>query len=145
LQENADGDSLGDACDPTPNGDDDSDGVDNLADNCPSVANPGQENADGDSFGDACEITGNTLNLVVVCSADPLVTRSWRVDNDNTDPLDFTWEVIESGQTGGPITAAEGDGGSPGQTTFDTPGGSDPYTVVIRVGGADHDTTVSTC
>lgn len=48
LQANADGDALGDACDPTPNGDTDSDGVDNLFDNCPSLSNPSQTDTDGD-------------------------------------------------------------------------------------------------
>ena len=33
----------------------DSDGVPDNADNCPSVANPGQENNDGDAQGDACD------------------------------------------------------------------------------------------
>ena len=53
---------LAGACD---NGDDDDtgieiedadgDGVGDLDDNCPDVANEGQENADGDTFGDACD------------------------------------------------------------------------------------------
>jgi len=36
-------------------GDSDGDGVRGAADNCPSVANPGQENQDGDAYGDACD------------------------------------------------------------------------------------------
>jgi hypothetical protein len=39
---------------PSPNGDDDGDGVPNLEDNCPLVANPGQGDSDGDGAGDAC-------------------------------------------------------------------------------------------
>ena len=42
---------MGDVCDLTPNGDDDNDTVDNLADNCPAVANVDQLNGDGDSAG----------------------------------------------------------------------------------------------
>ena len=38
---------------PPPDGD--GDGVDDGADSCPSVANPGQEDTDGDGVGDACE------------------------------------------------------------------------------------------
>jgi thrombospondin type 3 repeat protein/hemolysin type calcium-binding protein len=50
-QENADGDSQGDACD----SDDDNDGDLDSTDNCRTVSNPGQENTDGDALGDACD------------------------------------------------------------------------------------------
>jgi hypothetical protein len=50
-QENADGDSEGDACDL----DDDNDATPDDTDNCPLAANPGQENVDGDSLGDTCD------------------------------------------------------------------------------------------
>jgi Thrombospondin type 3 repeat len=43
--------------DATPNGDTDNDGVDNLADNCPNVANLDQADANGDGIGDACSAT----------------------------------------------------------------------------------------
>jgi CSLREA domain-containing protein len=73
-QQNADGDSRGDACDncpsfPSPDqtdtdgdgqgnpcdSDDDNDGVSDGADNCPTTANPDQANADSDAQGDACD------------------------------------------------------------------------------------------
>jgi hypothetical protein len=51
LQENADGDALGDLCDD----DSDNDKVGNASDNCPALANPTQENQDQDKLGDACD------------------------------------------------------------------------------------------
>lgn len=57
-QENADGDSLGDACDPfpnDPNNDEDGDGLGADVDNCPTVPNPDQTDSDGDGIGDACD------------------------------------------------------------------------------------------
>jgi hypothetical protein len=38
-----------------PDTDFDDDGIEDVQDNCPDVANPGQEDADGDGTGDACE------------------------------------------------------------------------------------------
>jgi hypothetical protein len=55
AQTDTDGDGIGNACDLTPNGDTDNDGVDNNADNCPTNANPGQADADGDHIGDVCD------------------------------------------------------------------------------------------
>ena len=39
-------------------GDLDGDGIPDIGDNCPNVANPLQENADGDTLGDACDKCG---------------------------------------------------------------------------------------
>lgn len=58
LQENVDGDALGDVCDPCPTGsnhDEDGDGRLDGCDNCPQVANDDQANTDADDLGDACD------------------------------------------------------------------------------------------
>lgn len=44
--------------------DSDGDGVPNLVDNCPLVANPDQEDSDGDGVGDACSGLANQVKRI---------------------------------------------------------------------------------
>jgi imidazolonepropionase-like amidohydrolase len=73
-QGDADGDGTGDACDPCPldadtttcstvdAGDRDHDGVPNLTDNCPDLANPDQADDDHDGKGNACDVCPTDAN-----------------------------------------------------------------------------------
>ena len=81
AQENNDGDSLGDACDP----DIDADNLYNAVDNCPSVYNPDQADADHDGLGDACDAVDNSNDNVGDDTGDDVIDT----DNDGiADNLD---------------------------------------------------------
>lgn len=78
-----DGDGIGDNSDPTPNGDTDNDGIDNLSDNCLLVANTNQADMDGDNMGDACDDDIDGDGVLNGSDAFPLdATESVDVDND---------------------------------------------------------------
>jgi hypothetical protein len=49
------------------------------------------------------------LKLTSMCSADPALTRRWRVRNSNAFPLPFTWEIYGNGQAGSGVAVANGD------------------------------------
>ena len=59
LQEDNDGDMLGDICDP----DDDNDGTDDVVDNCPIDGNPDQVDFDFDGLGDVCDSNIDTGSI----------------------------------------------------------------------------------
>jgi hypothetical protein len=75
--------------------DSDADGVHNLCDNCPTVANPDQQNSDGDGVGDACDpcpTDSNNQNVDddsdgAACELDncPTVPNSDQLDVDADD------------------------------------------------------------
>ncbi len=82
-QQDGDGDTLGDACDPCPldaGNDADGDGVCGEVDNCPAVANPDQQDSDGDTLGDVCDPCPldpeNGADGDGVCGEEPVVTCS---------------------------------------------------------------------
>ncbi len=58
LQENLDGDALGNVCDP----DDDNDGINDTTDNCPVTANADQLDTDSDGLGNVCDNCPNNAN-----------------------------------------------------------------------------------
>lgn len=71
LQDDANGDGKGDACDPTPCtkgaeniciGDSDGDGIKDDKDNCPSIKNADQKDTDTDGKGDVCDACPNDAN-----------------------------------------------------------------------------------
>ncbi|MDB4806678.1 thrombospondin type 3 repeat-containing protein [Pseudomonadales bacterium] len=88
-QNDADNDGLGDACDVTPNGDTDGDGIDQLADNCPLISNSQQLDSDNDGLGDVCDMTPYGVldndgdGIAQSIDNCPLVSNSDQLDTDN--------------------------------------------------------------
>ena len=88
IQENIDGDFLGDACDI----DNDNDGIDNESDNCSLIANVSQDDVDSDGVGDECDpdADGDAVpNDVDNC---PVVSNATQADQDSDglgDPCDI--------------------------------------------------------
>jgi len=73
-------------------GDDDMDGIDNLVDNCPAVANEDQADLDGDNIGDVC---------------DEDIDGDGNLNDADCDPLDATVFVGAACDDGDPATVAD--------------------------------------
>ena len=87
--------------------------------------------------------TDQKLKLTSMCSPNPPSYRVWRVRNSNPFPLNFTWDVYGTSQTGvGSVPAMSGS--TPGEMTFQTTTVSGSNTVRIFVNGVLHDTKAST-
>jgi len=74
----ADGDGTVDCVDP----DDDNDGVPDVADNCPFVANQGQANLDGDESGDACDPDADGDDVANEADNCPFTPNGDQLDSD---------------------------------------------------------------
>jgi uncharacterized repeat protein (TIGR01451 family) len=75
----------------------DSDGVTNVNDNCPLVANPTQTDTDGDGIGDACDSVSANLSLSMTDSPDPAAvgsTLTYFITVNNAGPSAATSVVV---------------------------------------------------
>jgi hypothetical protein len=94
-----------------PRFDQDLDGVIDVADNCPLVANPGQENRDGDELGDACDpfpddadnlgvcidqLDGLQEEIVLLRAALADADEDGRVDAEDTCPATGAGRAVDS-------------------------------------------------
>ena len=64
--------------------DEDGDGVGNICDNCPATANPTQANADGDGVGDACDPEAGPADHIALFEGFDAKPTGWTLDTSIT-------------------------------------------------------------
>lgn len=77
------------------------------------------------------------LRLTSVCSTNPDQTRRWRVTNNNNVPVQFTWDVYNTGQSGTNTVPANS------VIFFETTTVPGPNTTRIFVNGVQNDVKAS--
>lgn len=92
--------------------DQDGDGIADSADNCPTVANPGQEDTNNNGVGDACEaaptVTISPNAPAVPTGSSITFTTSATDADDPVSSLTYEWRVngiVQSGETGDSFTS----------------------------------------
>jgi len=109
--------------------DEDADGLPDLEDNCPAVANPNQEDRDGDETGDACndaedsdgdEFADGLDNCPEILNADQRDTDESGIGDACNDSIDADGDEFEDGTDTCPLVS------SPIQTDDDFDGLGDP-------------------
>jgi predicted outer membrane repeat protein len=86
--------------------------------------------------------TMSILQLTSFCSSEINNLRVWKIYNTNSTPINFTWNVIGTDQTGS-ATVPGGSEASPGEITFETMAVAASDTVTISVDGTVQDTVSS--
>jgi hypothetical protein len=93
----------------------------------------------------------NYLQLTSMCSDEPSTSRRWRVRNHSSSPIEYSWQVYGTSQTGG-STAQPGDNfffttaiGGPNTTKIFWKVNGSSYETVKASGGAQCEQTPKTC
>jgi hypothetical protein len=107
--------------------DDDSDGIINTLDNCPSTPNPDQADRDFNLLGDACQFPQVTSATAVI-NLDGSVTITWQAST--TDSLGFNLYRLESDGT--PIYLGNTYPTTTALTFTDLPDPAERYTYLVR-------------